>query len=196
MGRSKQFNEAEVLDKATLTFWKRGFQKTTVRDLEREMGINQFSIYATFKNKQGLYRRVLDNYQQQLNREFLSQLLHEDCTLNDVEEFLKDFALSIASGKIPNSCLMVNSLREINHFDPNIRRIVIRFFDDMKRHFLRALNNSVSSGASDDPHTLTDLEQKAEYLVGIAQSISLYSKIKSPAQIKSYIEFAVGLISK
>lgn len=190
MGRTKQFNEAEVLDKATLTFWKHGYQQTTVRDLEAEMGINQFSIYATFKNKQGLYRRVLDNYQKQLHGEFLKDLQKEECDLEDVQNFLNDFALSIASGKIPNSCLMVNSIREMDRFDPNIRRIIIHFFDNMKRHFLRALKNSSNEAT---PQTL---EQKAEYLVGIAQSISVYSKIKSPAQISSYIEFAVGLITE
>jgi AcrR family transcriptional regulator len=30
-------------------FWRNGYQNTSVRMLEKEMGINQFSIYASFE---------------------------------------------------------------------------------------------------------------------------------------------------
>ncbi len=188
MGRVKQFDEAEVLQRAMLSFWKRGYEKTTVRNLEHDMGINQFSIYATFKSKEQLYKRSLENYQHQLDREFLGPLRLTDSDLSDVKSFLIKFALSIAQGKIPNSCMMVNSVREIEHFDPVIRKIVVKFFDEMKALFAKAIANSV-------PMKGRSLDESAEFLVGIAQSISIYSKIKSPSQIKSYINFAMDRIS-
>ena len=55
MARKKQYKEDEVIKKATAIFCKNGYEATSVRMLEKEMGINQFSIYASFKNKQGVF---------------------------------------------------------------------------------------------------------------------------------------------
>jgi AcrR family transcriptional regulator len=54
MARNKQYNEQEVIEKAMSLFWRNGYQNTSVRMLEKEMGINQFSIYASFGNKHGV----------------------------------------------------------------------------------------------------------------------------------------------
>jgi AcrR family transcriptional regulator len=43
-----------VIEKAMSLFWRNGYQNTSVRMLEKEMGINQFSIYASFGNKHGV----------------------------------------------------------------------------------------------------------------------------------------------
>ncbi len=193
MGRLRQFDESEVLQKAMLSFWKHGYEKTTVRTLETDMGINQFSIYATFKNKQELYKRVLANYQHQLDKDFLGALQTDNCNIKEVKDFLLRFSLSIAQGKVPNSCLMVNSVRELHQFDPKIKKIITGFFEAMKSHFVRAIKNSKQLGLLQD-HLEED--QTAEYLVGIAQSMSTYSKIKTTKQIKQYIDFALGVISR
>jgi AcrR family transcriptional regulator len=39
-------------------FWRNGYESTSVRMLEKEMGINQFSIYASFGSKQGVFLKV------------------------------------------------------------------------------------------------------------------------------------------
>jgi AcrR family transcriptional regulator len=43
-------------------FWRNGYQNTSVRMLEKEMGINQFSIYASFGNKHGVFVESLKCY--------------------------------------------------------------------------------------------------------------------------------------
>jgi hypothetical protein len=61
MARNKQYNEQEVIEKRCLLFWRNGYQNTSVRMLE-EMGINQFSIYASFGNKHGVFVESLKCY--------------------------------------------------------------------------------------------------------------------------------------
>jgi TetR/AcrR family transcriptional regulator, transcriptional repressor for nem operon len=48
MPRTKSYNENEVLERAMNVFWSNGYEATSVRLLEKEMGINQFSIYSSF----------------------------------------------------------------------------------------------------------------------------------------------------
>ncbi len=191
MGRKKQFDEQKVLDKAMLSFWKHGYENTTTRQLEQDMGINQFSIYATFKNKGELFKRVLINYMMRLDQQFLQNLKKEKADIHDVEEFLLNFALSIKENKVPNSCMMVSSAMRMETFDIETREIMLNFFRFMKQLFQKALRNSIKSN---NISPTNDIDQESEYLLGIAQSISIYSKVKSKDEIVNYIQFSIAKI--
>jgi AcrR family transcriptional regulator len=43
-------------------FWRQGYEGTALSDLTAAMGINRPSLYATFGNKESLFRKVLDRY--------------------------------------------------------------------------------------------------------------------------------------
>jgi TetR/AcrR family transcriptional repressor of nem operon len=43
-------------------FWCNGYETTSMQMLEKEMGINKFSIYASFGNKHGLFIESLKCY--------------------------------------------------------------------------------------------------------------------------------------
>ena len=62
MARKKQYNEEEVVEKATGLFWRNGYEATTVRMLEKDMVINQFSIYSSFGNKQCVFLESINDY--------------------------------------------------------------------------------------------------------------------------------------
>ena len=182
-----------MLEKAVYSFWKHGYDNTTTRRLEEDMGINQFSIYATFKNKKELFKKVLLDYSKQLDwyQLFLKGLKQDSAGLEDIKQFLLDFALGIKDNKIPNSCLMVSSTAKFDNFDPEVQTLIVNFFQSMQQLFLKALQNSLQSQQINEA---ADLELEAEYLVGIAQSISVYSKVKSREAIKKYIEHSVNKI--
>ena len=55
MARKKEYIEEEVIDKAMHLFWKKGYENTSMKMLEKEMGINKFSIYSSFGNKDGVF---------------------------------------------------------------------------------------------------------------------------------------------
>jgi len=51
MARKKMFDDNDVIEKATALFWQRGYENTSMSQLESAMGINKFSIYASFESK-------------------------------------------------------------------------------------------------------------------------------------------------
>jgi AcrR family transcriptional regulator len=62
MGRPREFDEEEVLDRALRVFWERGFTGTSVADLVVATGVGRASLYGAFGDKDRLFQRVLDHY--------------------------------------------------------------------------------------------------------------------------------------
>ncbi len=70
-GRPRSFDETQVLDRSIDVFWQRGYRDVTTRDLERQIGISQSSIYNAFGSKEGLYSEVIGRYRHRLETELL-----------------------------------------------------------------------------------------------------------------------------
>ena len=62
MGRPRQFDTEEALDKALDVFWRNGYDSTSISELTHAMGISPPSLYAAFGNKENLFRAALDRY--------------------------------------------------------------------------------------------------------------------------------------
>jgi AcrR family transcriptional regulator len=62
IGRPREFDLDNALDRALLVFWRNGYEGASIADLTDAMGINPPSLYAAFGNKEGLFRKVVDRY--------------------------------------------------------------------------------------------------------------------------------------
>src|SRR5260370_22051900 len=62
MGRPKNFNREEVLEKAMPVFWKHGFSDTSLQELERATGVNKSGLYSEFRDKEDLFVACLRHY--------------------------------------------------------------------------------------------------------------------------------------
>ncbi|MFJ5260832.1 TetR/AcrR family transcriptional regulator [Streptomyces sp. NPDC088387] len=62
MGRPREFDIDEALERAMQVFWERGYDGVSLTDLTKAMGITKPSLYAAFGNKQELFRRALERY--------------------------------------------------------------------------------------------------------------------------------------
>lgn len=62
MARKKEYIESEVIEKAMTLFWRNGYENTSMQMLEKEMGINKFSIYSSFGSKHGVFVESLKTY--------------------------------------------------------------------------------------------------------------------------------------
>ena len=62
IGRPREFDFDNALDRALLVFWRNGYEGASIADLTEAMGINPPSLYAAFGNKEGLFRKVVDRY--------------------------------------------------------------------------------------------------------------------------------------
>src|SRR3546814_3777397 len=63
MGRTRNFDLTEALDRATREFWDKGYAGTSLDDLTEAMGIARPSLYRAFGNKEQLFRRVVEHFE-------------------------------------------------------------------------------------------------------------------------------------
>jgi AcrR family transcriptional regulator len=184
MPRKKEYIEDEVLHKAMHTFWNHGYENASVRILEKDMGINQFSIYASFGNKRELFIEVLKKYKQHVETTFLKDLLQSQGSINDIKKFFLRFGYAIQSGENSNGCLMVNTGMEIGQKDPEIAEQLAAYFGFIKDTFFHCLEKAKLKGVLKPKF---DSSAHAEFLLGSLQGMSLYAKFRSKAEIRAYV---------
>src|ERR1700753_1072937 len=79
-------------------------------DLTAAMGINSPSLYACFGSKEGLFRAVLQRYDER-RHEFMTRVLAEPTATEGATAFLEGVAHFAAdtSGRNPPGCLLLQS---------------------------------------------------------------------------------------
>ena len=108
-GRPRAFCLDDALARAMPIFWRKGYEGASIADLTQAMGINPPSLYAAFGSKEGLFRAVLDRYEQE-RKDDLDTILAAP-TARDTAElfFLKVAEGATSDGKHPPGCLLVQS---------------------------------------------------------------------------------------
>jgi TetR/AcrR family transcriptional repressor of nem operon len=122
MSRTKEFDEAEVLDQALELFRARGFKHTSFADLTDELGVSRQSLYDTYGDKQTLYHAALKRY---LGRaiDFIRRQLADSAPVRKVMAGLFEALLAGNCSKGSPGCLMVNSMVELAPHDADIRAL-------------------------------------------------------------------------
>lgn len=189
MGRSKQYDRTEVLDKAMDQFWRTGYAHTSIRDLEKAMGINQFSIYNSFNSKADLYKEALERYSTTMHQTILKNLSSPEADIRDIRDFFDRFISCLLDKEMPNSCMMVNSILIFEQFPDTIRQVVTNFFESIESYLQIALQNSKEKGKV---RKEIDVEKEARYLLGISQSLSVIHFNKKKSEIVTYIDNALA----
>ncbi len=104
MGRPREFDVDEALDAALEVFWRKGFEGSSLTDLTEAMGITRPSLYATYGNKENLFRKALDRYETTC-LDFTCAALAAPTAREVIERLLEGY-VNIQSGEAhPPGCL-------------------------------------------------------------------------------------------
>jgi AcrR family transcriptional regulator len=163
-------------------FWKNGYEATSTRMLEKEMGINQFSIYASFKNKQGIFLETIKCYKKELANSALNKLLATKDGVLGIKEYFYDFLKFTKDETDYKGCFLTNTKNELgNDIDAIINSEINQFAQKVYAAFVSALK--MNSKLNDK-----DAEIQADYLFISLQGLSTSSKMVDNKQLDSFIE--------
>ncbi|HWR40819.1 MAG TPA: TetR/AcrR family transcriptional regulator [Patescibacteria group bacterium] len=118
MGRSKEFEESVVLQKAMELFWKQGYEKTSLNDLVEHMGIHRRSLYGTFGDKHTLFLKTIDCFGEFIKARLKFAISRAE-TAKQAIQCIFDFMIE-GSGDRALGCLFVNSATEMAPRDKEV----------------------------------------------------------------------------
>lgn len=181
MARKKEYIEEEVIDKAMHLFWHNGYENTSMKMLEQEMGINKFSIYSSFGSKHGLFLKSLKCYNSKIKNIF-EKLKNASNGVEDIKEFFYD-SVNIGS-QLGNKkgCLLTNTYNEFSESDDVlIKNEMNVFMNNLKNIFIEKLKTDASKSEE------TVLKQ-ANFLLLAKHGLAAASRVNTQKEIEDYIE--------
>src|SRR5258708_35634101 len=119
MGRPRKFSREGVLQKALPVFWKYGFVRTTLPDLELATGVNKSGLYAEFESKEALFVACLRHYL--ATRTSGALLTAEPLRGGDIERFLEEAPGCTFDQR---GCFSGNSMREADCLPAEARKVI------------------------------------------------------------------------
>jgi TetR/AcrR family transcriptional repressor of nem operon len=183
MPRKKEYIEEEVIEKAMQLFWRNGYKATSVRNLEKEMGINQFSIYSSFGDKQGVFLESIKCYKKLVTEQLLDKLINSDKGIESIKAYFYDFITFSRNNKINRGCLITNTIDEIGvNGDLNILNSINEFALNVRATYIEKLKINYIDNQQ--------IIKKVNYLMVSLQGLSVASKMFNDQQLNDFIETA------
>ena len=181
MPRTKQYNEQEVIDKAMNLFWRNGYETTSMQMLEKEMGINKFSIYSSFGSKNGVFLESLKRYKTKLNT-LLVKLEKSDSGMLGIKQYFYDFVQFSKETEFGKGCLITNTANEIGeNADIQIKDSLSSFMEHIRQVFISVLKQ-------DNSKSQESLNSEADYLLIAMFGLSSATRVFNTEQLEHYIE--------
>ncbi|MDO7173944.1 TetR/AcrR family transcriptional regulator [Mariniflexile sp. AS56] len=181
MARKKAYIEEEVIEKAMGLFWRNGYESTSMQMLEKEMGINKFSIYSSFGSKQGVFLESLKNYNKKIHVIF-DKFKNANNGVQDIKDFFYDSVhISNLEGN-HKGCLVTNTYNEFSESDdPLISNQMAAFMDNVKTLFIEKL----SMDGTKDEETI---KKQANFLLLAKHGLAAATRVNTQKEIEDYIE--------
>ena len=188
IGRPREFDQDEVLDKAMQLFWTKGYEATSLEDLLETMDLSKSSFYQTFQGKHQVFERSIDRYRELVEVALRERLRHAKSGLAFIEETLASVGGEACRMGRPRGCLFMNSASEFAQRDPVIDKLVREGVGKITDLFVEAVIRAQKEGeisAKRNPRLL------ARYLVNNFCGLNALAKAGMDAKSLSDI---VGVV--
>ena len=192
MPRAKAFDEEEILRKAMMLFWQKGYHDTSIKDLIAYLGISNASIYNAFGGKKQLFIKAISCYQ--------------DFHFNGLKAFLESHkevksGLVIVFDKLIvddhedeacKGCFIVNTTTELIPADPEIQQILERHKEKFEQLFLDYLRAGVENGQISEKINITVI---APLLYTLMTGLRVLGKTKpNPEESRASVQAVLSLL--
>ena len=180
MGRKKTYDRNTLIEKSMELFRDHGFSGTSTQMLVEGLGVNRYSLYAEFGDKQSLFDAALERYNEVVIEPRFSPLEAPDAGLDEVRAVLEYYGSAGDGPASGRGCLLCNTAIELGPHDPSGAKFVQRYFERLSRGFHAALDNADRRG---ELHSSVDPQQEAEFLTASVLGMFVLLRANAPASV-------------
>lgn len=179
MGRSKEFDKAQVLHKAMLVFWEKGYEATSIPDLLKAMELSRSSLYETFVDKETLYIKAIHHYKA-IRKKKRNLLVDTSSAKVGIRQYFEEHITSAFDEDLPKGCLITNVTIGLDSPDEQLRKLVQESFEELEQSFYELLSKGQQSGEIDPKK---DVKVLSHLLLNLNHSINVVAKVKTDKKI-------------
>ncbi|MEM9274803.1 MAG: TetR/AcrR family transcriptional regulator [Cyanobacteria bacterium P01_F01_bin.143] len=174
MARKKEFDKEEVLAKAMNTFWRYGYEGTSMQLLVETMGINRGSLYDTFGDKRSLFQSAIAHYEQTVVEKTIAALKMPDADKQTIINLFQDLVTRSLEEQNCYGCLITNTAIELCPDDAETQKTINHNFRCITQALEKALSQAQAKGQiKRDP----DIACLASYLTCSLQGLRVVAKV-------------------
>ncbi len=176
-GRPRQFDADAALDAALRTFWRKGFQATSLDDLTAATGLNRPSLYAAFGNKDALYAAAIARYVATIGRAFLIPLAAPVPLAAALRRFFAAVVATTCGAHGPLGCAIACTLPADAGHLPALQRLLAGALAEIDGAVQQRLVAARAAGEL-PPHA--DPRVTAQLVVGTMLSLAIRARAGAP----------------
>lgn len=192
MARQKEFVKEEVLEKAMDTFWRFGFEGTSMQILVKNMGINRSSLYETFGDKRSLFEAAITHYEQTRMQGMVDCLEEMGASKQAIAKIFDSLIDKCVHDQDRRGCFLNNTMIELCPHDPAIAKKIATDMKMLEKAFYKVLVNAQARGEID---LQKDLNNIAQYLTSSLQGILVMAKVnQEPEFLKNIVKVTLSVL--
>lgn len=180
MGRAKKYEREDIARRAMQVFWRHGYDGTSTQMLVEEMGVNRFSLYAEFGNKQALYEAALALYETEVVERNIGVLDQPGADLGTIARLIEGFGAWACQPGSEVGCFICNTATERAPYDPGSQRFVNRYVERLSAGFSRCLMQADSLGQL---QAGVDVQAEGRFLATLLLGFFVQLRAQVPAQL-------------
>jgi TetR/AcrR family transcriptional repressor of nem operon len=191
MARPKSFDEATVLDRAMELFWQRGYEATSISDLEAHLGLGRQSLYNTFGDKHDLFLKALERYAGESAQRPIRHLMAPGAGLDGIRACFDELIATSTAPGPRRACMVANTILELGAADGEALARCDGSRRAVHEGFRLALANAVRQG-----ELPADYDVEAGALMMVTQMYGLAVMSKAGATAKELRAAVAALLPR
>lgn len=194
-GRPREFDRNEALERAMELFWAKGYEGTTLADLQNVMGgITPPSFYAAFGSKEALFREAVELYKKTQGVLVARALASGPTARASFEAFLRAAARAVCQPGRPRGCMIV--LSGLNCMPAN--KGIDDFLRAERLHREKLIRKRLRQGVAEgDLSKKADLNALASFYIGVADALAFRARDGVSRQaLSSIVDLAMAAWDK
>ena len=175
IGRPRQFDKDEALQKAMVLFWQYGYESTSLAQLRQAMGgISSASFYAAFGSKEALFNEATALYLQNFGEQIRATLRDPELdTITAISMTLKNALREQTKENNPRGCMVVLTATNCS---PDNEHIQLAMAEERKRTRL-AFRDCIQKGIESATLSAdTDADSLSLYFSTLLNGISIQAR--------------------
>lgn len=180
------------MDAATLLFWERGYEATSIGELTEAMGIRPGSLYAAFGDKMSLFKEVVAHYGRSPVGAFVGVALDEESSARAAfARILHEAADIYPDPEHPAGCLTISAATNVARPGDEAEA----FLRDLRNRNLAAFEARLSNARHDgELPASADPQQLAAFFATIIQGMSQRARDGATAdELRATADLALGV---